>query len=271
MSGNHSGVVLAPTSTGFTGNWIGVAGSLDGHPAFDSQRAADRQPCCACLGIVLERECRNPVGGGQHQFGVGRHPGPIDRVVPAMRERHPLVGEDVYRQSKPKISQPAVLGKNGGIMIIWKQRGDLLDAQTDALVNAVNTRGVMGRGLAEQFRRRFPDHYRQYRSACAAGEVKLGRMLVTRADSTPGLTIVHFPTKDHWRSSSRLADIESGLAALRATVAELELQSIAVPALGCGLGGLAWEDVRPLIERSLQDVPARVLVYLPQVPDQSPV
>lgn len=90
-------------------------------------------------------------------------------------------------------------------MITWVQNGDLLDARADALVNAVNTRGIMGRGLAAQFKERFPDHYQQYRKACESGKVQLGKVLVTQSGSTPQLAIIHFPTKDHWRSRSRLS------------------------------------------------------------------
>ncbi len=149
-------------------------------------------------------------------------------------------------------------------MIKWVKDGDLLRAQTDALVNAVNTRGVMGRGLAAQVKQRFPDHYQQYREACAAGQVRLGEVLVTKSRSTPQLVIIHFPTKDHWRSRSQLADIETGLLDLRRTATKLGLQSLAVPALGCGLGGLPWGEVRRLIETRFQDAPIEVLVFLPQ-------
>lgn len=149
-------------------------------------------------------------------------------------------------------------------MITWMQSSNLLDAEVDALVNAVNTKGVMGRGLAAQFKDRFPDHYAQYRKACESGSVRLGKVLVTRTESPLHPIVIHFPTKDHWRSRSRLCDIESGLADLRHTAAALGLRSMAVPALGCGLGGLLWNDVRPLIVSALRDLPFEVLVYLPQ-------
>lgn len=155
-------------------------------------------------------------------------------------------------------------------MITWVQDGDLLGAEVEALVNAVNTKGVMGRGLAAQFKARYPDHYLQYRDACASGKVQLGKVLVTQSTATPGLAIIHFPTKDNWRSRSRLHDIENGLVDLRQTAATLGLRSMAVPALGCGLGGLPWTDVRPLIEHALQHLSIDVLVYLPQSEPHQP-
>ncbi len=142
--------------------------------------------------------------------------------------------------------------------------GNLLEADVDALVNTVNTKGVMGKGVALQFKRAFPENYKAYRVACAAGRVQLGRMFVyaTGRLERPRY-IINFPTKDHWRSRSRLADIESGLEDLRRVLAELEVESVALPPLGCGLGGLRWSDVRPRIEQALADLPVRVLVFEP--------
>ena len=138
--------------------------------------------------------------------------------------------------------------------------GDLFETDAEALVNPVNTRGVMGKGLALAFKRAFPANEQAYRAACAAGEVQLGRMFVFDAGDR---YVINFPTKDHWRSRSRLADIESGLGDLRRVLGELGVASVAVPALGAGLGGLAWDDVRPLIEAALGDLPVRALVFEP--------
>ncbi|GAA3988673.1 macro domain-containing protein [Thermobifida alba] len=140
--------------------------------------------------------------------------------------------------------------------MITPGHGDLLDADVDALVNAVNTVGVMGKGIALQFKRAFPENYRDYRAACERGEVTVGRMHV-HALARPGRPrfVVNFPTKRHWRSPSRLDDIESGLAALRDTITALSIGSVAVPPLGCGHGGLSWAEVRPLVERALGDLP----------------
>lgn len=142
--------------------------------------------------------------------------------------------------------------------------GNLLEADVDALVNTVNTKGVMGKGIALQFRRAFPANYEAYRAACEAGEVRLGKMFVVMTGrlGRPRL-IINFPTKAHWRSRSRIADIEAGLRDLRRVLDEYEVESLALPPLGCGLGGLEWADVRPAIEAALGDVPIEVLVFAP--------
>ena len=152
--------------------------------------------------------------------------------------------------------------------------GNLLEADADAFVNTVNTKGVMGKGVALQFKRAFPANYKAYRAACAAGEVKLGRMFVfdTGRLERPRY-IINFPTKDHWRSRSRLGDIEAGLQDLRRVLTELAIESVALPPLGCGLGGLDWTKVRPHIEAALADLPMRALVSEPQgapAPEQMP-
>jgi O-acetyl-ADP-ribose deacetylase (regulator of RNase III) len=142
--------------------------------------------------------------------------------------------------------------------------GNLLEADAEALVNTVNTKGVMGKGVALQFKRAFPENYRAYRAACAAGRVQIGRMFVFDSGRMERPRyIINFPTKNHWRSQSRLADIDSGLEDLRRVLTELKIESVALPPLGCGLGGLRWADVRPRIERALGTLPVRVFVYEP--------
>jgi len=143
--------------------------------------------------------------------------------------------------------------------------GNLLTADVDALVNTVNTAGVMGKGIALQFKRAFPDNYRVYRAACNRGEVCLGEMFVYDTGRLgPRRYVINFPTKGHWRSRSRIEDIRSGLADLLRVALDLELTSIAVPALGCGNGGLSWSTVRPLIEETFQAAPdVRVVVFPP--------
>lgn len=142
--------------------------------------------------------------------------------------------------------------------------GDLLDADVDVLVNTVNTVGVMGKGVALQFKRAFPANLKAYEQACKRNEVVLGKMfLFDNGQITRPCWIVNFPTKAHWRSRSRLSDIETGLDDLRAVMVELKITSIALPPLGCGNGGLDWSDVRPLIEDKLQGLDAEVHVYAP--------
>ena len=143
--------------------------------------------------------------------------------------------------------------------------GDIFSANAEALVNTVNCVGYMGRGIALQFKRKYPENFKAYETACRKGDVQSGRMLVFptwRMDDPK--YIINFPTKRHWRGKSMLIDIESGLEALVAEVRRLKIRSIAVPALGCGLGGLDWNDVRPRIESALMQLPeVHAIVFKP--------
>lgn len=135
--------------------------------------------------------------------------------------------------------------------------GDLLDSGADALVNTVNTVGVMGKGIALQFKRRYPANYQAYREACARQEVQIGRMFVFPLHQLNGPHwIINFPTKRHWRSNSRLDDIAAGMQDFAATVRRLGIKSVAVPPLGAGNGGLEWSKVRPVILRTLAELPS---------------
>jgi O-acetyl-ADP-ribose deacetylase (regulator of RNase III) len=145
--------------------------------------------------------------------------------------------------------------------------GNLLLAPVEALVNTVNTEGVMGKGIAAQFRKAYPEMYSDYAAACKAGRVRLGQVSVYDLGAIGGGArwIINFPTKGHWKAKSKLADIESGLLSLVETVNRLEIKSIAVPPLGCGNGGLNWADVRPRIEKAFAALPAvGVLLYPPE-------
>jgi O-acetyl-ADP-ribose deacetylase (regulator of RNase III) len=151
--------------------------------------------------------------------------------------------------------------------------GNLLNAEVDALVNTVNTVGVAGKGIALQFRQAYPDNFRAYAAACKRGEVVPGRMFVHDSGRFGfGRYVVNFPTKRHWRAGSRIEDVQSGLDDLVRVLRDLHINSVAIPPLGCGNGGLDWNDVRPLIERAFADVPdVRAVVYPPEgapVPDQ---
>ncbi len=136
-------------------------------------------------------------------------------------------------------------------MAIEIGRGDMLEAKVDALVNPVNTAGVMGRGLALQFKAAFPECFAPYRAACEAGELVPGKVLACKRPGVPRY-VFHFPTKRHWRDRSKLEDVRDGLVDLVRQVRELYVESIAVPPLGCGLGGLDWAEVRPLIVRAFE-------------------
>lgn len=150
-------------------------------------------------------------------------------------------------------------------MTLQLTQGDLLQADVEAIVNTVNCVGFMGRGIAAQFKRRFPENFRAYAAACKRGEVEPGKMLVfATGQLTNPRFIINFPTKRHWRGASRIEDIDSGLGALVKEVEDHGLRSIAIPPLGCGLGGLAWREVRPRIERAFAALPeVSVLLYEP--------
>jgi O-acetyl-ADP-ribose deacetylase (regulator of RNase III) len=144
--------------------------------------------------------------------------------------------------------------------------GDILKADAEAIVNTVNCVGIMGRGIALQFKKAFPANFRAYALACEDGEVQPGKMFVydTGSFANPRY-IINFPTKRHWKGKSRMEDIESGLVALTREVSERAIKSIAIPPLGAGLGGLDWDDVRPRIEAALRDLPnLHVLIYEPK-------
>jgi O-acetyl-ADP-ribose deacetylase (regulator of RNase III) len=149
--------------------------------------------------------------------------------------------------------------------MIESTQGDILKADAEALVNTVNCVGFMGRGIAAQFSRAFPANLRAYEVACKRNEVQPGRMFIVETGQLVNPRyIVNFPTKRHWRATSRLIDIEAGLTALVAEIQRLGIRSIAVPPLGCGLGGLRWSVVRPLIERAFAPLPdVQVFLYEP--------
>jgi O-acetyl-ADP-ribose deacetylase (regulator of RNase III) len=145
-------------------------------------------------------------------------------------------------------------------------KDNLLEANVEALVNTVNTVGVMGKGIALQFKKAFPENFQVYARACEAGEVQPGKMLTVDLNRlTNPRFIINFPTKRDWKHKARLKDIEAGLPALIEEVRRLQITSIAVPPLGCGNGGLDWRDVRPLIETAFAEVPeVRVLLFAPK-------
>jgi O-acetyl-ADP-ribose deacetylase (regulator of RNase III) len=144
-------------------------------------------------------------------------------------------------------------------------QGNLLDAPVEAVVNTVNTVGVMGKGIALMFKEAFPQNFRAYEAACKRKEVRVGHMFVTENAAFEGPRwIINFPTKESWRQPSRMQWISDGLQDLHRAIEERGIRSVALPPLGCGNGGLEWSEVRPEIERalaSLQNV--EVLVFEP--------
>lgn len=148
-------------------------------------------------------------------------------------------------------------------MIQFKQ-GNLLAETTEALVNTVNCVGVMGKGIALQFKQAFPENFREYKKACDAKTVHPGQMFVVATDRLLPKYIINFPTKRHWKGKSKIEDIESGLIALVEEVKRLEIRSIAIPPLGCGNGGLDWTEVKPLIVQAFAELSdIEVIVFEP--------
>jgi len=138
--------------------------------------------------------------------------------------------------------------------------GDLLASKAQTLVNTVNCVGIMGKGIALAFKRRYPDMFKDYVRRCDRGEVRLGQPYVYQAEDH---LIVNFPTKQHWRAVSRLEDIVAGLNHLKAHYREWGITSIAVPPLGCGNGQLEWEVVGPTLHRHLSRLGIPVELYAP--------
>lgn len=148
-------------------------------------------------------------------------------------------------------------------MIVYKT-GNLLAAPVEALVNTVNTVGVMGKGIALQFKETFPENFKLYQAAVKRGEVSTGKMFVAKLQRTDQLRyIINFPTKQHWKAPSQLAYIAEGLKDFRRVLEEYRIGSVALPPLGCGNGGLDWKVVKPLIEAALEGVAAEVFVFEP--------
>ncbi len=143
--------------------------------------------------------------------------------------------------------------------------GNLLQADVEALVNSVNTVGVMGKGIALKFKKAFPANYKAYEEACKTQDIKRGKMFVfDNGQLMRPHWIINFPTKGHWRAKSRICDVADGLKDLRNVIEALQISSVALPALGCGYGGLDWNEVRALIKERLSDLDIVVHLYDPE-------
>jgi O-acetyl-ADP-ribose deacetylase (regulator of RNase III) len=144
-------------------------------------------------------------------------------------------------------------------------KGNLLEADAEALVNTVNTIGVMGKGVALMFKEAFPENFKAYAQACKAKQVRLGEMFITEREDLLGPQwIINFPTKGHWKYPSQIKWVQDGLTDLVRVIEEKKIRSIAIPPLGSGNGGLKWTDVRPLIEKALAPLEGvNVIVYEP--------
>lgn len=149
-------------------------------------------------------------------------------------------------------------------MITFK-KGNILDSGAEALVNTVNTQGVMGKGIALQFKKAFPYNFKKYEEACKAGELAPGKLLIVKDQDLVGgsVWVINFPTKTSWRKPSEYEYIEKGLDELVKRMAELDIKTIALPPLGSGNGGLDWERVKAMITDKLSGIPQEIIVYEP--------
>lgn len=143
-------------------------------------------------------------------------------------------------------------------------KGNIFDAPTQAIVNTVNTEGVMGKGLALQFKERYPDNYKAYRKACKENKIVVGKMFLTSYNTLEeNKIIVNFPTKTTWRKPSEYAYIIDGLKDLKEQIVKYRIKSIAIPPLGTHNGGLRWDKVKQIIENSMIDVDCDIHIYVP--------
>ena len=149
-------------------------------------------------------------------------------------------------------------------MIKFK-KGDLLKEPVQALVNPVNCVGVMGKGLALQFKEAYPENFYEYKKACNEKIVQPGKMFTVATNNLVNPQyIINFPTKRHWKDNSRLDDIKLGLIALTIKIKQLNIISIAIPPLGCGNGGLSWNVVKSLIESAFEQMEStQVIIFEP--------
>jgi len=141
--------------------------------------------------------------------------------------------------------------------------GNILDSEANAIINPVNCVGIMGKGLALQFKTRFPENFRIYKKFCDEGKLKPGIILSVRCKvHEKEFLIMNFPTKRHWKDKSKIEDIEAGLGTLIKSIHDFNITSIAIPPLGCGLGGLEWAEVRSLLEKTFLSLDCNIEVFL---------
>ena len=148
-------------------------------------------------------------------------------------------------------------------MIEYKN-GDILREDVEAIVNTVNCVGIMGRGLALQFKNKFPQNFKEYQLACTNKEVQLGKMFVHQTGQLINPKyIINFPTKGHWKQKSKIEDISNGLDDLITIIEKYSIKYIAIPPLGSGLGGLDWKMVKKLIEEKLKNINCTIILFEP--------
>lgn len=143
--------------------------------------------------------------------------------------------------------------------------GNIFDSPAQVIVNTVNTVGVMGKGIALEFKKRYPEMFEKYKIACEKKLLAIGKLMLI---SAPDHMILLFPTKENWRFPSKLSYIEKGLIQFCNNYAQRGITSIAFPKLGCGNGELAWEEVKPLMEKYLKNLPIDIYIYLNKHTDE---
>lgn len=157
-------------------------------------------------------------------------------------------------------------------VIRYVENSNLFDSNADALINPVNCKGTMGKGIAREFSKRFPECVPPYKQACITGKLTPGVLLYVKLAIQPDFFamrrpgIILFPTKNHWKDPSRLEWIDQGLHYLKSNYQLWGIRSVAMPQVGCGLGGLNWELVRPIVEEVFSGEPIEIEVYLSAVP-----
>ena len=146
-------------------------------------------------------------------------------------------------------------------------KGDIFSSPAQVLVNTVNTVGVMGKGVALEFKKRYPEMFSAYERVCKAKQLEIGKLFLWKG---PEKWVLMFPTKVHWRNPSKIEYIEAGLQKFSATYADKGITSAAFPRLGCGNGGLDWKQVQPLMEQYLKNLPIPIYIYVGSYQDQIP-
>jgi O-acetyl-ADP-ribose deacetylase (regulator of RNase III) len=145
-------------------------------------------------------------------------------------------------------------------------QGDILEAETDAIVNTVNCKGIMGKGLALEVKKKYPENFKKYQDVCESGSLRPGDIFVFEIGKLfPPHYVFNFATKDHWKGKSKIEYIRIGLNNLIIDIEKLNLQSIAVPPLGCGYGGLDWEIVKPIILSAFNEISVELYLFEPSV------
>lgn len=151
--------------------------------------------------------------------------------------------------------------------VITYLKGDIFSSPAQVLVNTVNTVGVMGKGVALEFKKRYPEMFKSYERVCDKKQLEVGKLMLWKGAEK---WVLMFPTKKHWRNPSKMEYIEAGLKKFTDTYIEKGITSIAFPRLGCGNGGLDWEEVRPLMERYLKRLSIPVYIYVGTYQDEQP-